>query len=118
MDVQQPTSDETNWGMFAHLSALGGFIIPLGGSIVGPLLIWQTKGKEMAFVATEAKEALNFQITMAIAFLVAGLLAFVLVGFLLIALLAIVDLVMVVVAALSASKGQPYRYPVALRLVK
>jgi uncharacterized Tic20 family protein len=117
MEVQQPNADETNWGMFAHLSALVGFVVPFG-SIVGPLLIWQTKGKEMAFVATEAKEALNFQITMAIAFLVAWLLVFVLVGFLLMGLLAIIDLILVIVAALSASKGQPYRYPFALRLVK
>jgi uncharacterized protein len=117
MDVQQPNADETNWGMFAHLSALIGFIVPFG-SIVGPLLIWQIKGKEMAFVATEAKEALNFQITMAIAFLVAWLLVFVVVGFLLIGVLAVIDLILVIVAALSASKGQPYRYPVALRLVK
>ena len=117
MDIQQPSTDETNWGMFAHLSALVGFIIPFG-SIIGPLLIWQTKGKEMEFVATEAKEALNFQITMAIAFLVAWLLVFILVGFLLMAVVAIVDLILVIVAALSASKGQPYRYPFALRLVK
>lgn len=117
MDGQNVSVDETNWGMFAHLSALIGFVIPFG-SLIAPLVIWQTKGKETEFVATEAKEALNFQITMAIAFLIAGLLMFVLIGFLLIGLLAIADLVLVLVAAITASKGQPYRYPFALRLVK
>ncbi len=117
MDAQQVSNDETNWGMFAHLSALIGFIIPFG-SIIGPLVIWLTKGKEFAFVGTEAKEALNFQITMAIAFLISWVLVFVLIGFLLMALLAIADLILVIIAAISASKGQPYRYPFALRLVK
>ena len=117
MDAQQVSNDETNWGMFAHLSALIGFIIPFG-SIIGPLVIWLTKGKEMEFVGTEAKEALNFQITMLIAFLICWVLVFVLIGFLLMALVAIADLILVIMAAVSASKGQPYRYPFALRLVK
>jgi uncharacterized protein len=117
MDGQQVSSDETNWGMFAHLSALIGFIIPFG-SIIGPLVIWLTKGKELEFVGTEAKEALNFQITMLIAFLICWVLVFVLIGFLLMALVAIADLILVIMAAVSASKGQPYRYPFALRLVK
>jgi hypothetical protein len=116
--TEQPVgSDASNWGMFAHLSALIGFIIPFG-SIIGPLVIWLTKGKEMAFVEVEAKEALNFQITMAIAFVISWLLAFILIGFLLMAVLAIADLVLVIIAAVTTSKGQPYRYPFALRLVK
>jgi uncharacterized protein len=81
-------------------------------------VIWLTKGKEMEFVATEAEEALNFQITMLIAFLICWVLVFVLIGFLLMALVAIADLILVIMAAVSASKGEPYRYPFALRLVK
>ena len=114
---QTLSTDETNWGMFAHLSALLGFLIPFG-SIIGPLVIWLTKGKESAHVGTEAKEALNLHITVAIAALVAFVLIFVAVGVLLMAILAVADLVLVVIAAVSASKGQPYRYPFALRLVK
>lgn len=109
--------EATNWAMFAHLSALLGFLVPFG-SIVGPLLIWQTKGKEIAFVSEEAKEALNFQITMFIAFLISAVLMFVLIGFLLMGVLAIADLVLIIMAGISASKGQPYRYPFTLRLVK
>lgn len=117
MDGQQLSTDTTNWGMFAHLSALIGFIIPFG-NVIGPLVIWLTKGKEIEFVGTEAKEALNFQITMLLAFVVAWVLVFILIGFLLMALLAIADLILVIMAAISASKGQPYRYPFALRLIK
>jgi uncharacterized Tic20 family protein len=117
MDGQQLNAEATNWGMFAHLSALIGFVIPFG-NIVGPLVIWLTKGKEIEFVGTEAKEALNFQITMLFLFLIAWVLVFVLIGFLLMALLGIADLILVILAAVSASKGQPYRYPFTLRLVK
>jgi uncharacterized Tic20 family protein len=109
--------DESNWGMFAHLSALAGLVIPFG-SVLGPLLIWLTKGKESAYVGEQAREALNFQITMVIVAAVCFVLAFILIGFLLLWLAVIADLVFVILAAVTASKGQLYRYPYTLRLVK
>ena len=117
MEEQQLGTEATNWAMFAHLSALIGFLIPFG-NILGPLVIWLTKGKEIEFVAAEAKEALNFQITMFFLFLIACVLVFVLIGFLVMALLGIADLILVILAAVSASNGKPYRYQFTLRLVK
>jgi uncharacterized protein len=117
MDAQQPNTDTTNWAMFAHLSALAGFIIPFG-NVLGPLIIWLTKGKEIEFVGNEAKEALNFQITVFLIAIVGWVLVFVLIGFLVLALLALADVILIILAAISASKGEPYRYPFTLRLVK
>lgn len=112
-----PSADEKQWAMFAHLSALAGCIIPFG-SIIGPLVIWQIKKNEMPFVDDQGKEALNFQITAAIAALVSVALIIVLIGFLLIWAVAIADLVFIILAAIAANNGTAYRYPVALRLIK
>lgn len=112
-----PTPEESNWGMFAHLSALVGFLIPFG-SVVAPLLIWLIKGKESAYVGEQAKESLNFQITVLIGFVICFVLSFVLIGFFLMAILAIAALVFVILATVTASKGQMYRYPYTLRLLK
>jgi len=112
-----PTAEEKQWALFAHLSALIGFIIPFG-SIIGPLIIWQIKKNEMPFVDDQGKEALNFQITMAIAVLVCCVLMIVLIGFLLIWIVGLLDLVFIIIAALAANNGQAYRYPFTLRLVK
>lgn len=110
-------SEESNWGMFAHLSALIGFVIPFG-NVIAPLVIWLTKGKESVYIAAQAKEALNFQITLLIAFLVCFILSFVLIGLFLMVLVGIAGLVLVILATIAASKGQMYRYPFSLRLVK
>lgn len=110
-------SDESNWGMFAHLSALTGFLIPFG-SLIAPFLIWLTKGKESAFVGEQAREALNFQLTMAIVFVVCFVLSFIVIGLLFMAIAVVADLVFVILATVTASKGQLYRYPYTLRLVK
>lgn len=109
--------DEQNWGTLAHLSSFVGLVLPFG-NIIAPLAIWLTKGKESAYIGRQALEALNFQITVSISLVVAGLLSLILIGFLLIPIILVGDVVLVIMAAVAASKGEPYRYPWALRLVK
>ncbi|ROU07074.1 DUF4870 domain-containing protein [Lysobacter enzymogenes] len=113
-DISQ---DEKTWGMLAHLSTLVGLIIPLG-TILGPLVVWLIKKDTMPFVADQGKEALNFNITVLIAMIVGGILTLVLIGLLVMAVVGIAWLVLTVMAALAANKGEAYRYPFTLRLVK
>jgi hypothetical protein len=113
-----PTENERTWGMLAHLSALVGLVFPLVGNILGPLLVWLTKRDQSAFIATQAKEALNFNITVTLAGVVCGFLALIFIGFLLGTALFIAWLVMTLVAAIRASEGVLYHYPLSLRLVK
>jgi len=76
-----------------------------------------TKGKESDLVGDQAREALNFQIAATIAFLISMALMLVLIGFLLMPVIGIIDLVFVILAAVAASKGERYRYPLTLRLI-
>lgn len=110
------TEAERNWGMAAHLSALAGFVIPFG-SIIGPLVVWLVKKDEMPFVNSQGKEALNFQITVAIGALICFVLILLIIGLFLLWALAIVDLVFIVIAAVQASKGVDYRYPFSFRFI-
>lgn len=106
-----PSKDDCNLAMLAHL--LGIFT-----SFVGALIVWLVKKNDSPFVAQEGAEALNFQITIAIGWLVATILSTILIGFLLYPVLLIGNLVLCILAAVSASKGQGYRYPFTLRLVR
>lgn len=111
-----PNKDERTWGMFCHLSALAGFIVPFG-NIIAPLVIWLVKKDEMPFVNDQGKESLNFQITVFLAAIVCFILIFVAIGFLLLPALAIYTLVMIIIAAMKANEGVSYRYPFILRLI-
>jgi hypothetical protein len=113
-----PTQDERTWAMFAHLSAFAVFVFPLGGNIIAPLIIWLTRRDTSAFVEIEAKEALNFNISIALAGIVCGMLTFALIGLPLGALLFFYWIVMAIIASVKASEGLGYRYPISLRLVK
>lgn len=103
--------------MFCHLSALAGFIIPFG-NIIGPLILWQMKKTESAFIDDQGKEALNFQITITIAAIVSAILIVVLIGAFLLPAVGLIALVFTIIGAIKANEGVTYRYPFAIRLVK
>ena len=122
-DPSAPTDKETNrdarmWAMFCHLAGLAGVIIPAIGCVIGPLVVWLIKKEEFPFVDEQGKEALNFQISMFIYGVVAGLLCFACIGFVLAPLVGITDLVFLIIAAIKANDGVHYRYPLTIRLVK
>ncbi len=115
--VQQPqpstevSKDARMWGMLCHL--LGLFTC-----FIGPLIIWLIKKDEDPFIDNQGKEALNFQITVAIAALVSAVLTVVCVGFFLGIAVSIADLVFCILASIKANGGEKYRYPVSIRLIK
>lgn len=105
-----PTKDECNLAMLAHL--LGIFT-----GFVGALVLWLVKREHSGYVANQTREALNFQITVAIALVASIMLKVILIGMLLVPILFVVNFVFCILGALSASKGHAYRYPFALRLI-
>lgn len=113
-----PSSNTQNtWGMTCHLISLAGYIIPFG-SIIGPLVIWMMKKQEMPFVDDQGKEALNFNISIAIYAIICSVLILVAVGAILLPIVIIFHLVMTIIASIKASGGVAYRYPATIRLVK
>jgi len=106
-----PSKDDCNIAMLAHL--LGIFT-----GFVGALIIWLLKKDDSTFINEEAREALNFQITITIGYLIASVLMFILIGMLLLPILYIANIICCIMGAVAGSKGQSYRYPFAVRLVQ
>ena len=115
--LPKPSQEVRQWAMFCHLSALLGIWIPFG-NLIGPLILWQMKRETDPFIDAQGKEALNFQITVAIASLICFLLMLLLIGFVLIVILGIGALVLTIIAGVKANEGYPYRYPFTWRLIK
>ena len=104
--------------MLCHASALIGFFVPWAGHILGPLIVWLAKRGDSPEIDAHGKESLNFQISMLIYSLIAGVLCLVLIGFVLLGILHILNLVLVIIASIQASEGKLYRYPISIRLIK
>ena len=118
------SAEERQWGLFGHLAALTGLFTGGIGNIVGPLVIWLIKKDTMPFAADQAREALNFNITLALVGVVLFLITLVTFGLGAVLtmplglLIGIAWLVLTIVGAMKANDGVAYRYPFALRLVK
>ena len=101
----------------AHLSTFAGLVVPFG-SVIGPLAVWLTRRDRDPFIDQAGREALNFGISIAIYGLVALVGALMLVGIPLLMAGVIAWVVLASLAAAKASQGQPYRYPLTMRLVR
>ena len=112
-----PSKDERTWAMLSHFSALCMFIFPFG-NILAPLIIWLIKKEEMSFVEDQAKEVLNFQISMTIYLLISGILCFILIGIPFVIGLGIFNVIITIIAGIKANDGKSYRYPINLRFIK
>lgn len=109
--------NEKQWAMASHLGALTVYIgIPFGNIII-PLVIWLSKKQESALIEDQAKESLNFQITVTIFGIVFGILSFLIIGIPLLIALALFHLVFTIIAAVEVDKGRLYRYPFNIKFV-
>ena len=106
------TEEERTWGMLAHLSPLIAGLVAL--PFLGPLVVLLIYKDKSAFVADQAKESLNFQLTALIAVLVCAATC-------ILSPLAIVvavgALIYEIIAAMEANKGVAYRYPYNFRII-
>ena len=118
METSTSSRDVRMWNVLCHATALAGFFVPWAGHILGPLIIWLAKRGDSPEIDEHGKESLNFQISMLIYNVIAGVLCLVLVGFIILVILHILNLVLVVVASIQASEGKFYRYPMTIRLIK
>ena len=108
--ITTPSNDDKNIATVTHLSGTVFSFIPA-------LIVWILKKEDSPYIADQAKEALNFQITVLIAQFIAAILAWVLIGFILIPIIWILNVVFCIIAAIASSKGKTYRYPLCLRLI-
>ena len=108
---------ERNWAMFCHLAAFAGFLFPFGG-IVGPLVCWLSKRDESTWINENGKASLNFQLSMLLYIVLAIPLIFIVIGIVIIGFLAVLNIVFIVVASVRASKGEEFRYPLAIPFIQ
>ena len=108
--VTTPSNDDKNIAVITHL---GGALF----SFIPGLIVWLLKKDESHYIGEQAKEALNFQITVLLIYAISWVLMFILIGFVLMFLLWVANIVFCILAAIATSKGETYRYPFTLRLI-
>ncbi len=103
--------------MACHLAALIGYVLPFG-NVIGPLVVWLLNRERHPYIDEQGREAVNFQLSMLVWYLLAFALVLALVGFFMLVGLVVFQLVMVVVAAVRANGGEAWRYPLTVRFLR
>jgi hypothetical protein len=138
---------QNNNSLIIHLSALSGIFIPFGNLIL-PIILWQSLKKDSTYVDHHGKEAVNFNLSfflyfiVIIGFMIASILGvifnaiemnemhedkilyllFTTGGFLtslfVLAFFGITKFVLIILAAIKAGQGELFRYPLTIRFIK
>ena len=107
----RPSGDDKVLIVLCHLSAL------LGVGFILPLVVYLIKKQEGGPTAIQAKEVLNFHLSVLLYSLLIAPLCFVVIGFVLLPILVLGSLILGVVAAIKAADGVAYRYPLCIRFI-
>ena len=106
------------WSAFIHASALLGVFLHFPGHLLPPLILWLIKRDESPELDAHGKEAVNFQISMLIYNAIAAVFCIILVGFVFLFILWVLNTIFVIIAAIQASDGKFYRYPMTIRFIQ
>ena len=112
-----PDSEEKQMGALVHILGFCYYIVPGIGGVLGPLILWIMKKDESAYIDEHGREAVNFQISMLIYTIITAFLCLFLIGFLILPVLALVQIICTILAAIKASEGSYYRYPLTIRFL-
>ncbi len=125
------TQDEKSMGVLVHLASFAGYLIPLG-SVLGPLTVWLMKRDEYESIERGGRKCINFKISFLIYMAVTAILMVIFVrnasfeeiliqlgvGFAVLGLLTLIDILCTIMAAIKASEGKEFNYPLSIRFIK
>ncbi len=112
--VSEATESERQYAMFIHIAHFASVLLP----VVLPLVLWLVKRDESDFIDDHGREAVNFEITMLIYSITAGVLLMCAVGAFLLPVVFVLWIIGIIMGSVAASRGKYYRYPMCLRLIR
>jgi uncharacterized Tic20 family protein len=109
------SSNDRLWSVLCHLSYFFGFALI---SFLFPMTVYLVMKPDSLYVTHHAREALNFHLSLLVYFVCCIPLCFIVVGFPLLGAVALIGIICSIVAAVKASKGILYEYPITIRFVR
>ena len=108
---QMSPADEKMWATLTHV---GGIVFHW----LAPLIAYLVLKDRGPFVRWHTRQALNFQLTLLLAYIAGGVLSLVFIGLFVILAAFVLNIVFGIVAAMAANRGEFYKYPIAIEFVK
>jgi hypothetical protein len=122
-DAALSTTDERTWAVIAHVSTLAAAVLSAGWlSILGPFIVWALYKDRSTFVRQAAAGAFNFNLVIWAMTLIGWVLFFTIIGIPLAIIVwgvaVVASLAFHITAAVRANRGEPYRYPWGITVLR
>lgn len=111
------TAEQRQYATLMHLTLLLSVIMPVLG-VIAPLAMWMAKKDQSPFIDDHGKETLNFHISVLMYYAISVILAMAIIGFPMIIAVFILSIIGMIKASTAAHRGEYYRYPACIRLIK
>jgi uncharacterized protein len=109
--------DANQWAMFVHFSLFAGHLVPLAGLVL-PIVLWQIKKDQYAFVDVHGKIVVNWIISMIIYAAVCTILLLVAIGVLGFVILGVLSVIFPIIGGIKANQGEVWEYPLSLKFIR
>ncbi|WP_456376335.1 DUF4870 domain-containing protein [Lutibacter sp.] len=123
------TQTKNNDAFLIHISAFAGYFFPFGG-VLAPLIFWVVKKDESRYIDTHGKEAVNFNLSFLLYSFILGISVIstsimnfpnffgIAGGVSILLIVGVIRFVLIIQAAIKASKNEPYQYPFTINFIK
>ena len=108
------SEEERQWCLFTHIGGFAGYVIPLIGNVLVPLILWATKKNEMPAVYAHGRAAINFQASISVYFFLSWVLASYVIGIFMMVAVVLLHFVSVIQAMNAVNKNEVYKYPLSI----
>lgn len=122
--MNKPSTEHLYWGMtensyiaLMHVAQFGGYIIPFAGFIL-PVIMWMINKDRSVNIDLHGKNIINFMISWIIYAVVSGILCVILIGFVMLIAVAAMQIIFIILAAIKASNGEYWKYPLSIEFIK
>lgn len=117
VDGRERDKNINQLAMYIQLSAIAGYVIPFG-TVIAPVVLWLIWRDKDPYINEMGREAVNFQLSMVLYYIISFVLCFIIIGFFLITAAFIFHLAFIVIGSMQTSRGNHYRYPMIIRFIK
>ena len=108
------SEEERQWCLFTHIGGFAGYIIPLVGDVLVPLILLATKREEMSAVDAHGRAAINFQASISVYFFISWVLASYVIGIFMMVGVVLLHFVSIIQAMNAVNKNEVYKYPLSI----
>lgn len=112
------SDEERIYATWMHIAGLSGYILPVVGNFLVPLILWALKYKESHYIDQQGREVMNFQLTIYFYAIFTFIFTGLLIGWLFVPVVFLLHVIATITGAVRTWEGKIFHYPLTFRPIR